>query len=266
MTIDAVTKKGMPLTALSAAIVNRVNVLGETSKNATIATAIDIVTSLRARTRVAEMKSARHVILLSGYVPGWVKVGKHGRRCIRGGFGAGAPEYRFGMTPAARARDTREVAKLHVYEIGSNVPERRAKKHGTYLLVATNEDDARRYAREHNGARNFRGLARYALGEAAHRLSTRHSLDIAVHNSARAVAVKVVSAYWETHDLATAVDVVDGLRYATLALRGGKADVAAAQTAALAKVDGMIKHSVHQMGTSYFDTDAQVVAPKGFAT
>lgn len=248
--ITATTDTGAPVDALAETIRDRVNKLGETIRDASVAMAIDIVMSLRSRTRVAEMKSARHAILLSGYVPGWVKVGRHGRRCIRGGFGAGSPEYRFGMTPAARARDTREVSKLHVYEVGSNVPERRAKKHGTYILVATNEDDARRYAREHNGARNFRGLARYALGEAAHRLSTRHSPDIAVHNSARAVAVKVVSAHVSggTFDADADIQVGDGLRYATLALRGGRADIAAAKTAAIAKVKGLIAHAEKMKG------------------
>ena len=88
--------RGRPMEELTKLIQKRVRTLHENARDAVVATAIDVVRSLRALTRKAPKKAndKSFTVAKMPYVASWERVGKSFRRVARvSGTGSRAPIY-----------------------------------------------------------------------------------------------------------------------------------------------------------------------------
>lgn len=210
------------LDTLGSLIEQRVSVMGETVKDAVVATAINALMSLRASTRSAKknkrLKST--IVQESSLYSSW----NNRRRCLRRGGRNGAqftpPEgvrVRY-LTNGALDRD------LQVFKVTSEHENIRP-----YYVVAPNISIAAEFekkAASHRIAR-YGNLGKWALGVAMNKLSTRNVNDD-VSGAAR-LAGSNLSFVEKTgggfNSGTYSVTVRDNLKYAVAALKLGRADV-----------------------------------------
>lgn len=175
------TYEGKPISVLSSLIAQRQKVLGETIKDATIATAITVLKSLRADTKVAPETApdGSFRITDTGYAGGWERVGGKFHRVVRTSFAKGAPKVS-GIFPVNNAGQHYEKGEIvRVYKIeptnGSNMQWDKTKHKGCWYVFAKSYDVAREYAVRHMSRRiqRYKGLAKTTLGFAMAAISTR---------------------------------------------------------------------------------------------
>ena len=240
VTITATTDKGEPLSALSRVIESRVRELGESTRNATVATAINVLKSLRSDTRVARDKSVFVSVTEVKNVISSFTTGR--RRCLRIGTERGA----------------RVTGRRAVYLVGrrlKNVEERvylvrdkskSGKRDEDYYIVAHDRTSAEEYAksRREKRIRRYKGLAKHALGIAMSKISTRNSVSGGIGSHADRVARKNVGALSYANGKSYCIDINDLLRYATGALKSGESGVSAAFRRAANSTIGYINQSL----------------------
>lgn len=237
--------RGRPLEALTQLISRRQRQMCETARDAVVATAIDVVKSLRALTRRGPRKANAKSFAVepTPYVASWERAGGSFRRVARvGGTGAKAPI--FPVNRAGRHHVKGECVK--VYRVtpkhGQRMTWAMNRNDGCWYVFAHSESEAKKFAVERmtRAINKHGGLARTAMGFAMHLISSRPSKPETSNEAARMRAERAirVSGRGGGHDYA--VTVWDDLDYAEHALEGGASAISLAMMRAANKIAGRI--------------------------
>lgn len=222
--------------------------LGETTAQAATATAIQVLKSIRANTKVANPRDMDLTVReAKGFVVGWKTKGKRRSRCVRIGNVRG---------PEVSSGSVRDIAGMYfkgenvkVYSVIDMV-EGSKKRTERYLVLSKTEKDANEYARTRHVRRvkRYSGMAKFALTLAMMKTSGRGSDGGA---QASRQAKQTASANVTVFNQATgggsgdvSIYVHDNLDYATLALEGGEAYVETAAQKACNSIIGLINHKI----------------------
>lgn len=239
---------GKTLDVLQELIAKRNAALRETTAASVVATAINILRSLRTDTRVADPKRAGDfltVVESANYDAGWYSDGTSRHRCVRSKGVHGPVVMRSGFVNIAGRHVPGETPHVYVVvdmagsQVGKNMQRR-------YFVIAKNLKDAKDYAvkRKRRRLEKFRGMARWTLGRAMYNVSAANGGGLeAVQDSARRVGmanldVSVDESGWSSGSVTVKVD--DRLNYASRALKGGEASFDLAVKKAANKTAGLI--------------------------
>lgn len=241
-----------PLSELERLIDLRVRRLGEAASDSAVATAIDVMRSLRALTRRAKesRKPNATVELRSQYIPSIHIDGNRKIPCLRT---PGGERVKPGMPVVWDAAFTRgyPVTALHVYYVSPELPRLRP-----YLCVAPSAEIAlqKETARARGRIKSRGGLARNIYSLAMGSISTRgNAMEGAA--DAQSLAQKYLGIKQGKSGDAYSLEIHDRLNYAILALKGGKAAVDTALMRAANKINGMIKQKLALRGDLAQDLD-----------
>ncbi len=210
---------GRPLAELSRLIDLRAKWMKGGVRDAVVATAINVMKSLRAVTRTAKHSTVgRPVVEDTGFFGGFSKT--INRRCIRAGVGAYSPRVELDA-PVKWTRSTngRRNGRLsHVYKV-TPVHER---KH-YYYVVAYTPEDAMKYELTAAKARIdvLGGTARNALSVAMGMVSTKNE-RLTGKVEAQKAGVKFAHVRWSGTEGNIGLEVGSDLDYAERALDGGR--------------------------------------------
>lgn len=241
-----------PLSELERLIDLRIRRLGETARDSTVATAIDVLRSLRALTRRAK-ESRRPKATIeerSQYIPSIQSLGGRRIPCLRTRGGErvepGLPlvwdkEFTGGFPLSA----------LHVYLVTPELPRFRP-----YLCVAPSAGVARRKetARARKRIKARGGLARNMFSLAMGSISTRGNA-MEGGTGVQALAQKYLEIRKGKSGDAYSLEIHDRLDYAVPALKGGKGAIDTAMMRAANKIAGMVKRKLALRGDLAQDLD-----------
>ena len=247
--ITATYADGRPLSALQSLIAKRCQILGETAKDAVTATAINILTSLRAGTPLAnEAKVFVSVQAVPSLYAGWRRVpGQKPHRCLRQGSANGTI-YQSPFVNAAGKFFKGETPQ--VFRINEHFNDRTTAR--SIFVIAHDRAHAVEVARRRavRRLRASRGLARTALSIAMGRTSTRSAPAFDTRTGrARAVALgaAVVRKSGSGFDTGSyAVEVGINLAYSAAALKGGPALVQTAMMRAANRTAGILRNHLQR--------------------
>lgn len=222
-----------PLERLSDLVGKRCELLGETVKDAAVGTMITALTAIRAQTRKARAKGRTRakVAMRDDLVPSYSR--RIGRRCLRNRQGRRL-DLSVRVDWAAAGVPFRSLKVYHVTPENGRV--------APYLVVA----ESQKAAATHESGRVARriasmgGLARFALGLAAAKVSTRPAAADGAGRGASQVAPRFVGVTVSAAGRDGFIEVRDSLGYAALALKGGAAAVDLALRRAANKVAGRL--------------------------
>ena len=267
VSITATYADNKPLSALNDLIAKRERFLrGETTENAVRATAINVLSSIRARTKVADPKKAGEfgvgVMPAPGVVAGYKGVSgtRHARLVVRAHGGhemAGAKVVNLAGT-------YQRGAQLLVFVVIFKSPKVANFFKGGYervYVVARSAGEVRKWATNKlsNYVKRFRGMAKWALGQAQ---SQVHNINVGtIGAAAQRVALNniIVQATGDGWNSGTfQIYVADKLDYATLALQGKSADVDLALMKAANRTAGII----NKLGRARLDETIQTPFPE----
>lgn len=220
--ISAQTQDGHTLQQFSQLIEMRRKWLGETSIDSTSACALNVLTSLRVLTKIANPNKTKIEITdLPGLKFSFYFNGVRKCPCLR--FG----KARFTPPHETRVRYVSIDKNAKPYEFKFTTPKGKVIK---YILVTNTENDAKRVARGIIKARaeRYKGLARRAIGVLMYKacsLNPKDSVSQLVNKVADANAL-VAQTISQTQDRAFYnLDLFDELLYAESALKNGKSDI-----------------------------------------
>lgn len=237
---------GRPLKVLSDLIRKRENALNETSRDAAVATAINVVTSLKAMTKKAPMKANDKMFFnvrqIPGYRAGWERVGTSYHRVARDGSG----HVDRNITRMCRNLVGKAFSKGEVVGVwGFQLYNENLNK-TVYYCFATDEKHVRDYAKKVILARLLKkesGMAKYTLGIAQARISTRS--EVVPPSGAKQMriaydAARVIMNSTGFDEGEFSIEVADMLRYSLKAVKGEKAAMDMAIMSAANKTAGLI--------------------------
>ena len=175
------TYEGQPIEVLEKLIEERKALLGETYKDAVTATAITVLRSLRADTKIAKKKvpKSSYTITDTGWYGGWERVGGKFHRVVRTSLAYRAPKVPgiFPVNNAGRHHEKGEIVKVYKIEPVNdpNMSWDKTKHRGCWYVFAKSEKVARAFAERHMSGRidSYRGLAKSTLGFAMADISTK---------------------------------------------------------------------------------------------
>lgn len=250
-TIDLKTADGREADAMRKIIALRTKELGETTKQACKAIAINVLKSLRANTRVANEKIVDITItnVDSQYFPSWKKDGKKHKRILRAGpNGAEITDKKVYWNTDKYRRG--EV--YHTFLITDNIGE---DKKVEYLLVSYDENWAMKKAKKLHETKVLKGkfLAKYALGLAMHYVHERENNNVgqitseAKKTGVDNVKVSVIENGFNSGDIS--IHIEDKLDYAALALKDGETYIQTAIQKSLNSMIGYLKHKLKEKGS-----------------
>lgn len=235
MDVDcSMTFEDKPIDVLYELISKRQAVLGETYRQAVTATAITVLKSLRADTKVAKKTAPKssYTITDTGWVGGWERKGGKIIRVPRVSSARNAHKVPnvFPVNLAGQKYTKGEIVK--VYKIEPVNQERMAWNKslhkGCWYVFAKSEKVADKFAKTHMTMRikAFRGLAKTALGYAMAGVSAAGNITGDVSStkalkSAQEAAKVITNNANDTYS----VTVIDAITYASLALRSGEGGV-----------------------------------------
>ena len=220
--ISAQTQDGHTLQQFSQLIEMRRKWLGETSIDSTSACALNVLTSLRVLTKIANPNKTKiEIVELPGLKFSFYFNGVRKCPCLR--FGTA----RFTPPQETRVRYVSIDKNAKPYEFKFTTPKGKVIK---YILVTNTANDAKRVAKGIVKARAeiYKGLARRAIGVLMYKacsLNPTDSVSQLVNKVADANAL-VAQTISQTEDRAIYnLDLFDELLYAESALKNGKADI-----------------------------------------
>lgn len=225
--------------------------LGETTREACVAIAVNTLRGVRSRTRVASERRVR--VKVDGRDPTLAVAysKKKGRGIIVGSDGNPRPKVKRSVLWAEKPVSRNHA--LRAYNVTNTVNEEEGRK-VEWIIVARSEADAAKRGRE-QAARRIRsrkGLARLALGYCMSDLAVQTGLGAAgTGGGLTGLARRNAAAVIDERGLSSgevAVRISDRLRYASKALPGGKGAVDAALDAALNKTRGLIVSKLKKDG------------------
>lgn len=248
---------GRPLQELEKLLALRQKMLGEDARDAVVATAIDVVKSLRTLTRKAPARANRKsfVIEATPYVASWERHGNSYRRVARvGGTGAKAPIFPVNNAGPHYVKGERvRVWKITPTHPASMTWEKNRNK-GCWYVFAQTPAVALRFAMEHMSRvlRKESGMGKTALGFAMARLSTKSTPVEAKGPKAQRLAADAIHIATSGEGGTFALVVRDELRYSLPALKGGSSAIDLAMAKAANKIAGRL---AKWQETHFFDSD-----------
>jgi len=244
------TFDGKPLSVLSDLIVKRGEILGETLSHAVKATAITVLKSLRADTRMAPKKASPKSFRISdtGFVGGWERKGGKIRRVVRTSSARNASKVSIRPVNLAGQRYERGES-VRVYRIvpthGENMLWDKSRNRGCWYVFAKSEKVARDLAIRLMTRRigSYRGLAKATLGFAMAAVSNNGSIGLNATSAKSIKAAKAAAKVYESGgipDGSYRVTIADALDYSALALKGGAGAVERAMMKAANSIAGRL--------------------------
>lgn len=256
ITFDLTTPDGKQADALAKIIEARRNELGETTRQACVAVASNILRSLRAQTNVAKEGQMDIQVTLADdkYYPSFRRdKGAKGRnvskRVLRQGKDGPV------VSPKKVIWRVGKYVKgevVHSYEVEDKVSQEKTIR---YIMVANSQNAAVKYAKEFHKSRvkQHKGLARLAVGLAMKAIYDKGSVNDKVIGNTRSIAEKNVEATVKDSGFNKGdvnIHIHDKLDYAALALQQGMASVNTSIQNAVNKIFGLIKQRIKQTGGS----------------
>lgn len=245
------TANGHDVSFLQSIIEARKRELGETTKQAATATAIQILKSLRANTLVADPNKMKLTVkVASGFVVGWKTKGGKRERCLRlGNAEINSSSYRDIAGKYVKGEN------LLVYSVIDSVEGAKSKTQ-RYMVIARSSKDAEHYAKVRHVKRvkQFSGMAKYALTLAMMKTAGNAKVSQvgniapkAKNTAAQNVEVRVNETGWNKGEVS--IDIHDALDYAAKALKNGEGFVTQAIQNASNSIIGMINNKMKRNGS-----------------
>lgn len=234
---------GKPLSVLSDLIQKRQKFLGEDAQDAVVATAIDVVRSLRAATRKAPKRANANSFTIeeTGYTASWERHGTSYRRVARLGSVKAA------IYPVNNAgKHYVRGERVKVFKVTPAHPDnmnwQRNRNKGCWYVFAQSIAVARRFAQEHMSRvlRKEGGMGKTALGFAMARLSTKSQPVEASGPKAQRLASEAIHITSSGAGGEFVLTVRDELRYSLPALKGGSSAIDLAMAKAANKIAGRL--------------------------
>lgn len=257
ITFDLTDPNGTPAEQAVARIVAaRTKELGETTEQACTALAINVLKSLRAATKLATLKTDITVEdVTQQYYPSFKREkGKKGKNISTRVLRAGG---KFGsiLTPKRviwLCGKYRKGEQLHTYKVIDHISK---EDEFQYLIVAETQKQAEQHAKKFHVAKvkRTRGLAKYVLGLAMHRVHSKESIGANVTNEAQSIGMKNAEVNVRTSGFNkgdVSISVHDKLDYAALALKNGEVEVGLAMQRALNSMTAFINKRLEGKGIS----------------
>lgn len=255
-TVTASCCDGKPLSVLADLIRKRAEVLGETARDAVVATAIDVAKSLRAATRVRKVgrklkldaensgvRMAKRPDLMPSYR------GTTKRICWRprgGGVG------HWNKNDVCRIPPGIEFRNCVVWQVTVSEDRRSRWRHqaASYMLLATSDAAAKEYVQKRYSAIADRtaGAARGVWGHVMAEISTRPVADKALKAHAEKVAGGAFRVTKSGDADSYRVMLEDRLTYAVDAVKGGRGGIDMAVKKAANKIAGQLNHALGKNG------------------
>lgn len=240
---------GAGIKKLQDLISDRMRYLGETANQSVAAVAINALKGVRTVTKVAKKSSIKvQVEPMAQMFPSFSSDGGRRRLCIRM---KGSNRRHFGPETIVKSNDA-PVSRQHVYKwVDVN---RKTEK--TYLIIAASSSEARNKAKAmcRKRALRYAGLAKRAIGMLMFKTNTKKvndgPLDPIVSNKADEVTVKLETAAGRPDGAGGVyrLTLIDGLRYAMSAIKGGRATVDVQMKKAANKIVHIINQRLAKNG------------------
>lgn len=248
------TYKGKPLQTLNDLVQKRMTLLGNTYKDAVIATAIDALRSIRA---VTENHAGKEIVVGDGDVtitrrgdihPSFS--GKEHKRCFRAGATPSRNAPRIDMTGSKCVCLVPPSDKIWMSAGVWNVTvskkrlERWPRHPAKLTVVATSEQQVMNYItkRFSNIAKRQSGLAQCVLGALMGKLSTRPPANPKSGEHVNKIVGRYGLVNKTDANSTYSVHVESNLLYAKDAVKGGESGIQMALKKAANKIAGMLKH------------------------
>lgn len=244
------TYEGKPIEVLEKLIEKRKELLGETTKDAVTATAITVLKSLRADTKIAPKKARPESFKITdtGLVGGWERVGGKFHRVVRTSATRGAPKVAgiYPVNNAGQHYEKGEIVKVYKVEPVNDATMKwdMTKHKGCWYVFAKSEGVAKKFAQLHMDRRvnSYRGLAKTTLGFAMAAVSTRGNFASDVKTAKSLRAAKSAAQVTKQGGVGGTftITIEDLLRYSALALKSGSAAVGQAMMKAANSIAGRL--------------------------
>lgn len=265
--MTATCLNGKPLEALERLIAQRQRELGETTSEAVIATAINALSSIRAITKVVNVKKASGFVTVAPYpglIPSVRTLGK-GKDAMR------IPCLRYG--PRGHHADVRVYSavpksfpmkrcKCFAVEDRRGDSDKASVSH--YYVIARSEKEARTYAEARRARRiaRHKGLAKWTIGQAQSQVSQKGAIGESVAAAVKQIGIRELQVAvhergWGEGNVS--VSVADNLKYAALALKGGPGEVNTALMRAANRTAGII--NAHYKMLHPFEDERAIPTP-----
>lgn len=243
------TFDGKPLAVLSELIAKRGEILGETVSHAVKATAITVLKSLRADTRIAPKKASQKSFMVSdtGFVGGWERKGGKIHRVVRTSNARNAAKVNIHPVNLAGQRYEKGES-VKVFKIMPTHGERmlwnKTRNRGCWYVFAKSEKVAKDLAVRLMSRRisSYRGLAKATLGFAMAAVSNNGivGLNATSAKSIRAAKAAKVVESGGVSDGSYRISITDTLDYSRLALKSGTGAVERAMMKAANSIAGRL--------------------------
>ena len=244
------TFDGKPLSVLSELIAKRGEILGETVSHAVKATAITVLKSLRADTRIAPRKASQKSFHISdtGFVGSWERKGGKIRRVVRTSNARNAAKVSIHPVNLAGQRYEKGES-VKVFKIMPTHGERmlwnKTRNRGCWYVFAKSEKVAKDLASRLMTRRinSYRGLAKATLGFAMAAVSNNGSIGLNATSAKSIRAAKMAAKVVESggvSDGSYRISITDALDYSALALKSGAGAVERAMMKAANSIAGRL--------------------------
>ncbi|MBQ6924844.1 MAG: hypothetical protein IJQ73_09395 [Kiritimatiellae bacterium] len=264
VTMTATCLNGKPLEALERLIAQRQREMGETTSEAAIATAINVLTSIRAATKVADPKKDSGfvtVIADPSLVVSFRPIGKRHVLCLRRPGEKHHAKVKWANAAGAPHAGFHRVTQ--VYFVRDRYSDRvETKTEKQYYIIAHNQKEAMEYAvaRRARRIKNLCGLAKWTIGVAQARIHDNFA-NIPVSPVVQRIGQTAQYVIVDESGFSNGkvyVEVNDMLKYAALALKGGPGAVDTALMRAANRTAGIINAHLRSLG---FDDDRKIPTP-----
>ena len=268
LTID-INAQGQSIDALQNLVAQRVAVMGETTSQAVTATAINLLKSVRAATRVVDVKKATtdgfFVRLCPQMTAGFY--GTKGIRKGRRGIRTRGGHHMEGVRVINLLGDYQRGEKANVYTViyrynisGHNVEN---TQHERQYVIASHESQVCEWAGKwfKKKVEQFAGMAKWNIGQAMSKIAVAggagESAKVAVKAAAKKVGLANLKVEVEDsgYDQGRfSIHVADTLDYAGDALKGGAAMMNEFVQKAANRTAGIIQNWINRKGADFFST------------
>ena len=259
ITYDLKTKDGKDIDAIRNVIALRKKELGETTKQACTAIAINCLKSLRANTRVAKETGIKidAIDVTSRLTPSWKRQGKFSVRVFRNGINGQVVRPEIDKVQwLVKAGDMVNGVQCRTFLVTDKISN---DYHLQIIFVATDKKQAVDAMKQIHKVRvrRYKRLAKYALGIAMHKTHAQQNandtgitqlVNQTANDNTRVTVTETGFGNGEVN-----IHIEDNLDYAAEALKNGPSYVDIAMRKALNQITGNIIHKLKQNGNELYN-------------
>ena len=265
-----------PLTVLNKLIEKRQHYIrGETTESAVVATAINILTSIKTDTRVAIPKDDYGALIRprNDMIAGWKTEGAP-HRVVRLNLSKARSHEVKGMRVINLAGQYQRGERVRVFDCVLKYPDQKeivnvptASEYKRFVVIAKSADEVLAFVKKKldRHSRTYGGMAKWTVGQAQAKIATSGGKNVA-NKAVNTKAMKIGNKNWMVNVFGDGwssgrftVEVKDALNYAMPALKLGRQSFDIALKKAANKTYGIIKHYIHEH--PYLGDDLGSVAP-----